>query len=258
MYSILYYKSFADITMNDLGNSISSVVDANICMAAPDGEILYLYERTQELGSEYYDRVMGNKDGLIKHIVQLNTTHIDLPLTSPFVLLTEGSERGLFSFFPVIVEAKYICNLILWHEEEPITDDELAICESACAMISMCIGRSRARENRLIRIQKDAARVAAGILSYSELHSIKELLKRMEGNECIIVISDLADEIYIARSIIAGALKKLESSDIINVRSLGVKGTHIRINNPYIYSAVNEANEKGLDIPPPKPKQFKL
>ena len=42
----------------------------------------------------------------------------------------------------------------------------------------------------------------------------------------------LRDEIGITRSVIVNALRKLESAGVIESRSLGMKGTYLKIINP--------------------------
>lgn len=44
--------------------------------------------------------------------------------------------------------------------------------------------------------------------------------------------SNIADKIGITRSVIVNALRKLESAGIIESRSLGMKGTYLKVLNP--------------------------
>jgi len=46
------------------------------------------------------------------------------------------------------------------------------------------------------------------------------------------VASKVADEAGVTRSVIVNALRKLESAGIIESRSLGMKGTYVKILNP--------------------------
>ena len=52
-----------------------------------------------------------------------------------------------------------------------------------------------------------------------------------EAMEGFLVASKIADRLGITRSVIVNALRKLESAGVIESRSLGMKGTHIRILN---------------------------
>ena len=53
----------------------------------------------------------------------------------------------------------------------------------------------------------------------------------LDGNEGLLVASKIADRSGITRSVIVNALRKLESAGVIESKSLGMKGTRIKIIN---------------------------
>lgn len=53
----------------------------------------------------------------------------------------------------------------------------------------------------------------------------------LDGEEGRLTASSIADEIGITRSVIVNALRKLESAGIIESRSLGMKGTYLKVLN---------------------------
>ena len=68
-------------------------------------------------------------------------------------------------------------------------------------------------------------------LSYSELEAIEHIFEELEGKEGLLVASKIADRVGITRSVIVNALRKLESAGVIESRSLGMKGTYIKVLN---------------------------
>ena len=97
---------------------------------------------------------------------------------------------------------------------------------------------------------KMLATMAFESLSYSEVEAIEEIFKNMDGMEDVIVASKIADNLGITRSVIVNALRKLESAGIIESRSLGMKGTYIRINNPEALQEITQQSiqfKDGLD-----------
>ncbi|GAU79883.1 GTP-sensing transcriptionalpleiotropic repressor codY [Fusibacter sp. 3D3] len=60
-------------------------------------------------------------------------------------------------------------------------------------------------------------------MGYSE-----RLLNSEEG---LLVASKIADKAGITRSVIVNALRKFESAGVIETRSLGMKGTYIKVLN---------------------------
>jgi len=73
--------------------------------------------------------------------------------------------------------------------------------------------------------------VALGTLSYSELEAVMHILSELEGDEGLLVASKIADRVGITRSVIVNALRKFESAGVIESKSLGMKGTYIKVLN---------------------------
>ena len=73
--------------------------------------------------------------------------------------------------------------------------------------------------------------MAIGTLSYSELEAIQHIFEELNGKEGLLVASKIADKVGITRSVIVNALRKFESAGVIESRSLGMKGTYIKILN---------------------------
>jgi len=55
----------------------------------------------------------------------------------------------------------------------------------------------------------------------------------------LLVASKIADEAGITRSVIVNALRKFESAGIIESRSLGMKGTYIKVLNEHIFEELD-------------------
>ena len=80
---------------------------------------------------------------------------------------------------------------------------------------------------------KAVVQLAIGTLSYSELEAVEHIFNELGGTEGLLVCaSKIADKVGITRSVIVNALRKFESAGVIESRSLGMKGTHIKILNP--------------------------
>ena len=65
----------------------------------------------------------------------------------------------------------------------------------------------------------------------SEIEAVQQIFAELDGNEGLLVASKIADRSGITRSVIVNALRKLESAGVIESRSLGMKGTRIKIIN---------------------------
>ena len=79
-----------------------------------------------------------------------------------------------------------------------------------------------------------SVQMAIRALSYSELESMKYIIAELKGLEGIAVASKIADRVGVTRSVIVNALRKLESAGLIESRSLGMKGTYIKVLSPLL------------------------
>ena len=76
--------------------------------------------------------------------------------------------------------------------------------------------------------------LALSSLSYSELEAIKVIIQLFDGMDLRFTALKIAKEYNITRTVIVNAIRKLESAGIIESRSLGTKGTYIKIKNQNI------------------------
>ena len=111
-------------------------------------------------------------------------------------------------------------------------DDDLVLSEYSATIVGMEILRAKKDELEEDIRKKEVVQLAIGTLSYSELEAIEHVFEELDGkNEGLLVASKVADKVGITRSVIVNALRKFESAGVIESRSLGMKGTHIKILN---------------------------
>lgn len=238
--SIFRQKLFQDITLPDVSTTLSSVIDGYICFCLPEGDILHLNDRTG-LTCEDVIKARVPGFGLERYTMGLSGPLLNKPVDAPFCLLPPSADSPVpFSFFPAYGDGSYLACLVVWHPEgHPLSMEDAILCEITSSILGMVCCRAKNKNDEWERIQISAAQVAVSVLSYSEYNAAKEIFRHIKNGECMLVVSQLAKDIFITRSIISSALKKLESSEIIVVRSMGTKGTYIRVINPFIFSALD-------------------
>lgn len=80
--------------------------------------------------------------------------------------------------------------------------------------------------------QVQLVKTAINTLSFTELEVVLKIFEVLNATEGILVTGKIADGLGITRSVVVNALRKLESASIIETRSLGMKGTYIKVLNP--------------------------
>jgi transcriptional pleiotropic repressor len=143
-----------------------------------------------------------------------------------------GYEGKVTTIVPIIVSGQRQGTLVLtkFNNQEFDYEDTI-LAEYGAMVIGMEILRARSERIEDEARQKAAVQIAIGTLSYSEQEAIEHIFAELNGKEALLVASKIADRVGITRSVIVNALRKFESAGVIETKSLGMKGTYIRVLN---------------------------
>ena len=141
-------------------------------------------------------------------------------------------EEKISTIVPILGNRERLGALLLARFGEEFNDDDLVIAEYSATVVGMEILRGQQNEIEEEARSKAVVQLAIGTLSYSELEAVEHIFNELGGTEGLLVASKIADKVGITRSVIVNALRKFESAGVIESRSLGMKGTHIKILNP--------------------------
>ncbi|EJH4295798.1 GTP-sensing pleiotropic transcriptional regulator CodY, partial [Staphylococcus pseudintermedius] len=131
--------------------------------------------------------------------------------------------------FPIIGGGERLGTLVLGRVSDEFEDNDLILGEYAATVIGMEILREKHSEIESEARDKAAISMAINSLSYSEKEAIDHIFEELGGKEGLLIASKVADRVGITRSVIVNALRKLESAGVIESRSLGMKGTFIKV-----------------------------
>ena len=137
----------------------------------------------------------------------------------------------LHTIIPIMGGGKRWGTLILARYTPEFSVEDLVLAEYGATVIGMEIQRKKSVEEEEEERQIAMVQMAIGTLSYSEVEAVQQIFAELDGNEGLLVASKIADRSGITRSVIVNALRKLESAGVIESRSLGMKGTRIKIIN---------------------------
>lgn len=142
--------------------------------------------------------------------------------------------QRVVTIIPVLGGGSRLGTLVLSRQNKQFDADDLILGEISATVVGMEILRSRKEKTEAEARHKAVVQLAVDTLSYSELEAIKHIFEKLGGSKGLLVASKIADSLGITRSVIVNALRKLESAGVIESRSLGMKGTFIKILNPYL------------------------
>jgi transcriptional pleiotropic repressor len=132
---------------------------------------------------------------------------------------------------PVVGGGDRLGTLVLARTSGPLDTADLILAEHAATVAAMEMIRYKQEKVEEESRQRAAVQVALGTLSFSELNAMKDIFEELGGTEGCLVASKVADRVGITRSVIVNALRKFESAGVIESRSLGMKGTYIKVLN---------------------------
>lgn len=221
----------------DLSASVL-IADANGCIAAAERQDLF----------NPFDKNTGERlDGVLTDsLLDLHRDLINVPMDELPVRTAAKSEIRQYSIsvFPIRAFGRRTGSLLVYKKGAAFREAERALCVGALTMAGLIMA-AVADENRLAEERKrETVRVVTDSLSYSELMVSGIIFRLLKGGEGIIVASRIADEQGITRSVIVNAIRKLESAGVLESRSLGMKGTYIKVLNDYFGSEVAKINVK--------------
>ena len=135
------------------------------------------------------------------------------------------------TIIPIYGSGDRLGTLLVAKFHDQLTDDDIMLAEYGATVVGMEILRDRSDKIEEEARKKATVQVALGTLSYSELEAVIHILSELDGSEGLLVASKIADRVGITRSVIVNALRKFESAGVIESKSLGMKGTYIRVLN---------------------------
>lgn len=227
------------VNFNEMSEVLKDIIGADIYVISRRGKILGF-----SLIAPFETADMEHQVIVARQIPEEYNT--DLLKIDETVSSTSGTGQQLFArgnitIVPITGAGSRVGTLILSRGAEPFTDDDLILAEYGSTIVGMEILRGKAEENGLEIRSKAVVQVAVNSLSYSELEAVEHIFEELNGKEGLLVASKIADRAGITRSVIVNALRKLESAGVIETRSLGMKGTYIRILNDQLLTGLDKA-----------------
>ncbi|MFY4773879.1 GTP-sensing pleiotropic transcriptional regulator CodY [Metabacillus sp. RGM 3146] len=229
------------VNFKEMAETLRDVIEANIFVVSRRGKLLG-FAINQQIENERMKKMLEDRqfpEEYTQNLFNILETSSNLDVESEYTAFpVENRElftNSLTTIVPIIGGGERLGTLILGRLEEQFEDDDLILAEYGATVVGMEILREKAEEIEVEARSKAVVQMAISSLSYSELEAIEHIFEELNGNEGLLVASKIADRVGITRSVIVNALRKLESAGVIESRSLGMKGTYIKVlNNKFL------------------------
>lgn len=182
---------------------------------------------------DYLDFIMGISETManIPHVEQ------QCSFVKDFKCIFDGK---MTTIVPIYGNGERLGTLIVAKYDDKFTDEDLLLAEYAATVLGVEILHDREARVAEEARKRVMVQIAFSTLSYSELEAIVNILGELHGDEGLLVASKVADRVGITRSVIVNALRKFESADLIETKSLGMKGTYIKVKNEFLFDELKK------------------
>ncbi|PZD93318.1 GTP-sensing pleiotropic transcriptional regulator CodY [Paenibacillus sambharensis] len=232
------------LNFREMAEVLCSTIQAHVFVVSRRGKLL----GCDAVGAWEHERLRAATTGETRFPAATNDRFLQMNETVTNVQLDSGiaetfpdvSAQEIMTVVPIIGGGDRLGTLVLTRQQTAFNDDDLILAEYGSTIVGMEILRERAEEIEVEARSRAVVSVAVNSLSFSELEAVEHIFEELDGKEGLLVASKVADRVGITRSVIVNALRKLESAGVIETRSLGMKGTYIKILNDQLLQELDK------------------
>lgn len=236
IHSLLQISGTDPVVFDDMCNLLGRIVNSNVAIISKKGKVLG-FSKKQGDATVFDDEDFKKGESVEQVFGKMLLTEI---ITNENVRFGDFAVNSLFNkevleyntiIVPMMASGDRIGTLFVYKEDGKYGEEEIILAEYGATVIGLEILRTEEKENSEQVRKETVVKSAIGTLSYSELEAVLHIFDELEGTEGLLVASKIADKVGITRSVIVNALRKFESAGVVECRSLGMKGTYIKVLN---------------------------
>lgn len=238
------------VNFNEMAATLAEVLSGNVFILSRKGKLLG-FAIHQEIENERMKQILEDKQFPVEYTEQLlniRETTPNIEIDSVYTVFPYENrdlfQNGLTTVVPMLGGGDRHGTLVIGRLGNLFTDDDLVLAEYAATVVAMEIIQSKTEEIEQEARNKAVVQMAINSLSFSELEAIEHIFEELKSTEGLLVASKVADRVGITRSVIVNALRKLESAGVIESRSLGMKGTYIKVLNENFLVELNKQQQR--------------
>ncbi|AND78695.1 MULTISPECIES: GTP-sensing pleiotropic transcriptional regulator CodY [Streptococcus] len=235
-----------DLPYNTMAAQLADIIDCNACIMNGGGTLLgyaMKYKTNTDRVEEFFAAKQLPED-YVKAASRVYDTEANLPIDSDLTIFPVESKDiypdGLTTIAPIYGGGMRLGSLVIWRNDKEFSEDDLILAEIASTVVGIQLLNLQTENLEETIRRQTAVNMAINTLSYSEMKAVAAILGELDGSEGRLTASVIADRIGITRSVIVNALRKLESAGIIESRSLGMKGTYLKVINEGIFDKLKD------------------
>ena len=234
---LLHNNNSSKVVFNDICQVLTDILDSNIVVISKKGKVLGM-SRTP--GTEVITELLAPEVGsfidkeLDERLLSILSTKENVNLMTLGFTQTDVEHYSAI-ISPIDIAGERLGTLFVYRYDRAYDIDDIILSEYGTTVVGLEMMRSVNEEYAEDARKQQIVKSAIGTLSYSEQEAIIHIFEELDGTEGTLVASKIADRVGITRSVIVNALRKFESAGVIESRSSGMKGTHIKVLNDVVF-----------------------
>lgn len=238
------------VDFSEMAKVLGNAIECNAYIASKKGKILG-YSLLDDFECDIMEEKVINQGHFPEEynggLLKVMETKANIEQKEGSCVFADGEDclfkNKLTTIIPIIGGGDRLGTLVLARYGKQFQAHDLILGEYGASVVGMEILRSKSEKIEKEARKKAAVQIAIDTLSYSELEAIEHIFEELDGKEGLLVASKVADRVGITRSVIVNALRKFESAGVIESRSLGMKGTFIRVLNDYLLEELDKLKD---------------
>lgn len=244
LISIVSMCSNINEALNEICILTSHSLNCNILILNSDGQLI---DQNDSFPSNIFNTIKKNnlyfiERTLNEQLLSISKNKFNLKLNDLYVFIDKKNEAidTYVIIVPLFNNFKRCGTMVFYRKNVIFSIEELDILNYILVTLILIVKQIQQNELKDIEVKVSKIKWAISLLSYSELEAVLIIFLDFSGNDKVVVATKIAENFNITPSIIGNALRTLESSGIIETRSLGMKGTYIKIVNEFFISELSK------------------
>ena len=238
--TILQEGRHENVDFEAMAMRLSPILDSVVYILDTEGNILG-YDSILDYSNERMEKIIRDRKvpkAYLDATLKVYATKVNIPFQHALSIFPdEEEERFEGNTYTVVLPIRgggeRLGTLVIGRMDSDFQDDDLVLAEYASTVVGIEIMHEKQDKEKNLARDNDMVNMAINSLSYSEKEAIEHIFRELDGTEGLLIASKIADRVGITRSVIVNALRKLESAGIIESKSLGMKGTYIKVLKEY-------------------------
>lgn len=232
-------------SFNEMCELMSEFMDANVYITNRHGKVIGVGYKSKSDSMAISDTETGSEvlpEEYNEELMRVRETTANLSGDEALKIFKYDYDTAdkLHTIIPILGGGQRWGTLVLTRYSPSFEEEDLVIGEYGATVVGMEIQRRKSLEREEEEREIAMVQMAIGTLSYSEIEAVQQIFAELDGDEGLLVASKIADRSGITRSVIVNALRKLESAGVVESKSLGMKGTRIKITNSKFKDELNK------------------